>query len=106
MSGRGNRTLDQYERSGDASPQARWERTLARRDNREPSTRGTSLGGGGGCWCGADFGHDWPGKADGVPHPRDWPGRGDGHGLQDRGQFPLLHRVADGVRAELADPRP
>jgi len=31
-----------------------------------------------GCWCGARFGHDWTGKADGAPHPRDWPGRVNG----------------------------
>lgn len=24
----------------------------------------------GGCWCGEPHGHDWPGKADGEPHPR------------------------------------
>lgn len=24
----------------------------------------------GGCWCGEPNGHDWPGKADGAPHPR------------------------------------
>lgn len=29
-----------------------------------------SLGGGGGCWCGDPWGHDWPGKDDGAPHPR------------------------------------
>lgn len=23
-----------------------------------------------GCWCGKPNGHDWPGKADGAPHPR------------------------------------
>jgi hypothetical protein len=23
----------------------------------------------GGCWCGQHYGHDWPGKADGAPHP-------------------------------------
>lgn len=23
-----------------------------------------------GCWCGLPFGHDWPGKSDGAPHPR------------------------------------
>lgn len=23
-----------------------------------------------GCWCGEHHGHDWPGKADGKPHPR------------------------------------
>lgn len=21
------------------------------------------------CWCGEHFGHAWPGKADGAPHP-------------------------------------
>lgn len=24
----------------------------------------------GGCWCGEPSGHDWPGKAEGAPHPR------------------------------------
>lgn len=44
------------------------------RDNREPSTisgardlRGLDVL----CWCGGGWRHDWPGKADGVPHPRD-----------------------------------
>lgn len=23
-----------------------------------------------GCWCGQPVFHDWPGKADGAPHPR------------------------------------
>ena len=23
-----------------------------------------------GCWCGGRANHDWPGKTDGVPHPR------------------------------------
>jgi hypothetical protein len=22
------------------------------------------------CWCAEPVGHDWPGKADGEPHPR------------------------------------
>ncbi|MGZ4745647.1 MAG: hypothetical protein ACXVYY_01055 [Oryzihumus sp.] len=26
--------------------------------------------GGPGCWCGEPQNHDWPGKADGAPHPR------------------------------------
>lgn len=26
-----------------------------------------------GCWCGLAFGHDWPGKAEGSPHPREAP---------------------------------
>lgn len=44
------------------------------RDNREPSTipgarilRGLDIL----CWCGGADRHDWPGKADGAPHPRD-----------------------------------
>jgi len=24
---------------------------------------------GDGCWCGQPYGHDWPGRADGAPHP-------------------------------------
>lgn len=24
----------------------------------------------GGCWCGETYGHDWPGKDEGAPHPR------------------------------------
>lgn len=24
----------------------------------------------GGCWCGEPSGHDWPGRAQGAPHPR------------------------------------
>lgn len=24
----------------------------------------------GGCWCGEDFNHPWPGKDSGAPHPR------------------------------------
>ena len=27
------------------------------------------------CWCGQPCGHDWPGRADGAPHPRDEPPR-------------------------------
>ena len=23
------------------------------------------------CWCGQPYQHDWPGKAERVPHPRD-----------------------------------
>lgn len=26
---------------------------------------------GDGCWCGEPFGHDWPGKSDGEPHPKE-----------------------------------
>jgi hypothetical protein len=27
--------------------------------------------GGGGCWCGEGYPHDWPGKVGGSPHPRE-----------------------------------
>lgn len=50
------------------SSRAKWRR-VAHADNREPSTRHDVLAGDG-CWCGEPFGHDWPGKADGAPHPR------------------------------------
>ena len=78
MSGRGNRTLEQYDRSGDATPQARAARRF---ENKDPASyqRVLGSGGGGGCWCGADYGHPWPGKDEGAPHPRDWPGRVNGH---------------------------
>jgi len=33
-------------------------------------------------------------------------GDGDGHGLGSREQFPLLHRVLDGIRAQQEDPDP
>lgn len=29
-----------------------------------------TLGELGHCWCGEPHNHDWPGKADGAPHPR------------------------------------
>ncbi len=52
-----------------------WDPTVA--PGGAPSTRGGSqirglrtLGGLGGCWCGERRGHDWPGKAQGLPHPR------------------------------------
>lgn len=37
--------------------------------DREPAIRvmaGVNLG----CWCGQSYGHDWPGKSEGAPHPR------------------------------------
>jgi len=26
--------------------------------------------GSGSCWCGKPYGHDWPGRDDGKPHPK------------------------------------
>jgi hypothetical protein len=66
---RSYRTLGNYDRDGDASPQARQARAALRRDNRELSTRRGVLAGDG-CWCGEAFGHDWPGKDKGTAHPR------------------------------------
>lgn len=41
------------------------------RDNRDPSTlTANALGVPGRCWCGLPCYHDWPGKAQGGPHPR------------------------------------
>lgn len=34
-----------------------------------PATVGMPIGTGD-CWCGQSSPHDWPGKADGAPHPR------------------------------------
>jgi hypothetical protein len=61
--------LSAYDRQGDATPQARRARGLVWRDNREPSTKRQAIAAGG-CWCDEPYGHDWPGKADGAPHPR------------------------------------
>jgi hypothetical protein len=44
---------------------------------KEASPRGSGTGerlrpiAAGGCWCGKEYDHDWPGKADGEPHPRE-----------------------------------
>jgi hypothetical protein len=46
---------------------AKWGR-IAFRDNRLEETKNTSLTTGG-CWCGLDNGHDWPGKSEGKLHP-------------------------------------
>jgi hypothetical protein len=57
------------------SSAAKWRR-VRYRDNRAPATiepplydRETQR-----CWCGIPYPHDWPGKEDGIPHPR--------HGMQ------------------------
>jgi hypothetical protein len=66
--------LSDYDRSDDASPQARQARArLSRPDNRVPGTRpdDTPLGVYGECWCGEPMGHAWPGKTSGEPHPRE-----------------------------------
>lgn len=64
-----HKTLSQYDADDDASPQARQRRNAVTRDNREPSTRRMAPGGGN-CWCFAPYGHSWPGKDEGAPHPR------------------------------------
>jgi hypothetical protein len=64
-----HKTLSQYDADDDASPFARQERARVTRDNREPSTRRMAPGSGC-CWCFAPYGHSWPGKDSGAPHPR------------------------------------
>lgn len=61
--------LDDIENAAGAADAAR-HRALRARDNREPSTRGTAIAIPGRCWCGDLYRHDWPGKADGAPHPQ------------------------------------
>ena len=68
-----HRGLSDYDRSTDASPQARQARgRLTRPDNRAPGTGPDDhpLGAFGECWCGEPVGHDWEGKDGGAPHPR------------------------------------
>jgi len=60
------RNAGDLNRNRDATPQARQARAFADKDAAPYSP----LLGSGGCWCGETFGHDWPGKIDGRPHPR------------------------------------
>lgn len=67
--------LSDYDRNGDASPQARQaRRRLLRPDNRVPGTQleDTPLGWDC-CWCGEPWPHNWEGKDSGTPHPRAGP---------------------------------
>lgn len=61
--------LDDMERRADDP----WSRPQSQfRDNRDPETAAREgRMGSGDCWCGGPAGHDWPGKADGTPHPRE-----------------------------------
>jgi hypothetical protein len=64
--------LSDYDRDPDATPQARQARgRLARPAPCAPGTgpEDVPLGSFGVCWCGEKKGHDWPGRADGAPHP-------------------------------------
>jgi hypothetical protein len=65
-------------------------RGMRHADNRDPSTVGYAsvIGRLGGCWCGELLGHDWPGKADGSPHPRDATRVLQQDGKQDREETP------------------
>ncbi|MFJ2178915.1 hypothetical protein ACIOHE_39230 [Streptomyces sp. NPDC087851] len=53
-----------------ASAAAKYRRQAARAD-RDQTPVSATLGTRGACWCGEPYGHDWPGRADGAPHPRD-----------------------------------
>lgn len=60
--------LSRYDSSRDATPQARQARhALMGGAKQELPLLGVT----GGCWCGEEQGHDWPGKAEGAPHPRE-----------------------------------
>lgn len=49
---------------------ATWEARAARRRWKGGAAQNlTTLGEHGGCWCGEPYDHEWPGKADGEPHP-------------------------------------
>lgn len=68
-------TLDRDSTSGESGAQP-WAATshtamAAKAPPWEPPSRHLPLVAGPGCWCGAERGHDWPGKGDGAPHPRD-----------------------------------
>lgn len=60
-------TLDDMERVPDTSHRTGYQRMYP--DNREPATRDRALGDWR-CWCGERYGHPWPGRDAGVPHPR------------------------------------
>jgi hypothetical protein len=65
-------SLTDYDRSADASPQARQARRAVYTDNREPSTKGNAIGMFHMCWCGQPYPHGWPGKNDGkTTHGRE-----------------------------------
>jgi hypothetical protein len=71
-------SLSDYDRADDTFVQTREARRFANKP-RAPDWPVLHCNG---CWCGSEFGHDWPGKADGAPHPRDWPGRVSGRGYR------------------------
>ncbi|MFJ4365094.1 hypothetical protein ACIP4S_13175 [Streptomyces chartreusis] len=58
-------------RAVENSSAAKWGRRAAA--DRSDRTVLPTLGSGDHCWCGLPKLHDWPGKDDGVPHPRDTP---------------------------------
>ncbi|MEV7871481.1 hypothetical protein AB0P17_36525 [Streptomyces sp. NPDC088124] len=53
-----------------ASSAAKYRRQAYRAD-RDRTPPSATLGTRETCWCGEAHGHDWPGRADGAPHPRD-----------------------------------
>lgn len=57
--------------AAERSSAAKWRRRAAA-DRTDPEILPT-LGSGDDCWCGLPKRHDWPGKNDGIPHPRETP---------------------------------
>lgn len=62
--------MAQYGNSNDPEHQGirNWEN---KRGGVQHVTGDDTIGQPGRCWCGDQDGHDWPGKADGEPHPRE-----------------------------------
>ncbi|WP_329214866.1 hypothetical protein OG352_05380 [Streptomyces sp. NBC_01485] len=63
--------------AAESTAAAKW-RHVRFRDSRDPSTTGPPFMVGTPddprCWCLEPLDHDWPGKADGAPHPRETEG--------------------------------
>jgi hypothetical protein len=67
-------SLDDYDLVGSVDPdnyqQGSGRRVWPPHRSTAPTITSADVISAGGCWCGQPYGHDWPGKADGAPHPR------------------------------------
>lgn len=70
-----HRTLDETEQVPDHpwGPRRRWRMGSIPAPGTGPDDH--PIGAQGRCWCGVEYPHDWPGRADGQPHPREEPRR-------------------------------
>lgn len=65
-------SLDDYDMVGSVDPDNYHQGTGSRsfgKDMRGGSQAHLRTIGGPGCWCGESSDHDWPGRAEGKPHP-------------------------------------